>query len=41
MDYCLAYAERAYQHGFESFVVLGGDNWSVRHGVSNTPGSFS
>jgi len=25
MDYCLAYAERAQQHGFESLVVLGGD----------------
>jgi 5,10-methylenetetrahydrofolate reductase len=25
MDYCLAYAERAHQHGFESLVVLGGD----------------
>jgi 5,10-methylenetetrahydrofolate reductase len=25
LDYCLAYADRAYQHGFESLVVLGGD----------------
>ena len=25
MEYCLAYAERAHQHGFESLVVLGGD----------------
>ena len=25
IDYCLAYAERASQHGFESLVVLGGD----------------
>ena len=25
MEYCLAYAERAQQHGFESLVVLGGD----------------
>ena len=25
MDYCLAYAERAQQHGFDSLVVLGGD----------------
>ena len=24
-DYCLAYADRARQHGFESLVVLGGD----------------
>jgi 5,10-methylenetetrahydrofolate reductase len=25
MPYCLAYADRAVQHGFESLVVLGGD----------------
>jgi 5,10-methylenetetrahydrofolate reductase len=25
MEYCLAYADRAHQHGFESLVVLGGD----------------
>jgi 5,10-methylenetetrahydrofolate reductase len=25
LDYCLAYADRAYQHGFDSLVVLGGD----------------
>ena len=25
LDYCLAYAERAQQHGFDSLVVLGGD----------------
>jgi 5,10-methylenetetrahydrofolate reductase len=25
LDYCLAYAERAYLHGFEALVVLGGD----------------
>jgi hypothetical protein len=25
LDYCLSYAERASQHGFESLVVLGGD----------------
>jgi hypothetical protein len=25
LDYCLAYADRAYQHGFGSLVVLGGD----------------
>ena len=25
IDYCLAYAERAHQHGFDSLVVLGGD----------------
>jgi 5,10-methylenetetrahydrofolate reductase len=25
MDYCLAYADRARQHGFEALVVLGGD----------------
>ena len=25
IDYCLAYADRASQHGFESLVVLGGD----------------
>ena len=25
MDYCVAYAERAQQHGFRSLVVLGGD----------------
>ena len=25
MDYCLAYADRAQQHGFEALVVLGGD----------------
>jgi hypothetical protein len=25
LEYCLAYADRAYQHGFESLVVLGGD----------------
>jgi hypothetical protein len=26
LDYCLAYADRANQHGFESLVVLGGDH---------------
>lgn len=25
MDYCVAYADRAQQHGFQSLVVLGGD----------------
>jgi hypothetical protein len=25
IEYCLAYADRAFQHGFESLVVLGGD----------------
>jgi 5,10-methylenetetrahydrofolate reductase len=25
LEYCLAYADRAYQHGFDSLVVLGGD----------------
>jgi 5,10-methylenetetrahydrofolate reductase len=25
LDFCLAYAERAWQHGFRSLVVLGGD----------------
>ena len=25
LDYCLAYADRAHHHGFESLVVLGGD----------------
>jgi hypothetical protein len=25
LEYCLAYADRAHQHGFESLVVLGGD----------------
>ena len=25
LDYCLAYAEQAWQHGFASLVVLGGD----------------
>jgi 5,10-methylenetetrahydrofolate reductase len=25
LDYCLAYADRAWQHGFDSLVVLGGD----------------
>jgi hypothetical protein len=25
LDYCLSYADRASQHGFESLVVLGGD----------------
>ena len=25
MEYCVAYADRAQQHGFESLVVLGGD----------------
>jgi hypothetical protein len=25
MDYCVAYADRAQHHGFESLVVLGGD----------------
>ena len=25
LEHCLAYADRAYQHGFESLVVLGGD----------------
>ena len=26
LDYCLSYADRASQHGFESLVVLGGDH---------------
>lgn len=26
LDYCLSYADRARQHGFESLVVLGGDS---------------
>ena len=26
LDYCLSYADRARQHGFESLVVLGGDH---------------
>jgi hypothetical protein len=25
LDYCLAYADRAHQHGFDTLVVLGGD----------------
>jgi len=25
LDYCLAYADRAHQHGFDALVVLGGD----------------
>ena len=25
LEYCLAYADRAQQHGFEALVVLGGD----------------
>jgi hypothetical protein len=25
LEYCLAYADRAFQHGFDSLVVLGGD----------------
>ena len=25
LEYCVSYAERAYQHGFRSLVVLGGD----------------
>src|SRR5688572_10598289 len=25
LEHCLSYADRAYQHGFESLVVLGGD----------------
>jgi 5,10-methylenetetrahydrofolate reductase len=25
LEYCLAYADRAYQHGFKALVVLGGD----------------
>lgn len=25
LEYCLSYAERAYQHGFRSLVILGGD----------------
>jgi 5,10-methylenetetrahydrofolate reductase len=25
LEYCLAYSDRAYQHGFEALVVLGGD----------------
>jgi 5,10-methylenetetrahydrofolate reductase len=25
LEYCLGYADRAYQHGFESLVILGGD----------------
>jgi hypothetical protein len=25
LEYCLAYADRAHQHGFEALVVLGGD----------------
>jgi 5,10-methylenetetrahydrofolate reductase len=44
LDYCLAYADRANQHGFESLVVLGGDKrvgvprsvehaWQLRHQI--------
>ena len=25
LDYCLSYADRAHHHGFDSLVVLGGD----------------
>ena len=43
-DYCLAYATRAWQHGFRSMVVLGGDTsvgparsfergWQLRHAI--------
>jgi hypothetical protein len=37
LDYCLQYADRAYEHGFTSLVVLGGDRSvgpprSVEHG---------
>jgi hypothetical protein len=44
LDYCLSYADRASQHGFESLVVLGGDRkvgvprsvehaWELRHRI--------
>src|SRR5918997_1639478 len=44
LAHCLAYADRAYQHGFESLVVLGGDKsvgpprcvdhaWQLRHEI--------
>src|SRR5688500_14632009 len=44
LDYCLAYADRAHQHGFDALVVLGGDKsvgpsrclehaWQLRHEI--------
>jgi 5,10-methylenetetrahydrofolate reductase len=52
MDYCLAYAERAHQHGFESLVVLGGDKtvgaprcvdhaWELREAIRRRRGGLS
>lgn len=46
LDYCLAYADRAQQHGFDSLVVLGGDRsvgpprcvdhaWQLREAIRN------
>jgi hypothetical protein len=38
-EYCLSYADRAKQSGFESLVVLGETNTSVRHDASSTRGN--
>ena len=48
MDYCLAYADRAHQHGFDALVVLGGDKhvgpprcvehaWQLRNEIRSAP----
>ena len=52
MDYCVAYADRAQQHGFQSLVVLGGDKnvgqprcvehaWQLREAIRGHQPSLS
>ena len=39
LEFCLSYAEQAWQHGFAALVVLGGDRTVAAHVVSNMPGN--
>ena len=41
LEYCLAYADRASQHGFESLSCSAATRASVRRGASSMPGSFA
>src|SRR4051794_9873240 len=52
IEYCLSYADRARQHGFESLVVLGGDRhvgpprcvehaWQLREGIRRREADLS
>ena len=51
-EYCLAYADRAHDHGFESLVILGGDKhvgpprcvehaWQLRQAIHTRDGNLS